>query len=144
MEASVNVTVFILGGIGLNVIQSAKMIGVDKVIDIDINSTQEAMARGFGISHFVNVNEAPDIVNAAVQQTDGGADYSFECIGNVRICVKRQVLKSPIKDGNAVLSTGVAETGAKTAPALPTFHRPQMGRISFWRCAWPHSFTKNC
>nr|HQU63288.1 alcohol dehydrogenase catalytic domain-containing protein [Nitrosomonas sp.] len=82
VEAGSNIAVFGLGGIGLNVIQGARMVGADKIIGIDINPQREAMARDFGMTHFLNPNDTPDIVDAIIQLTGGGADYSFECIGN--------------------------------------------------------------
>ena len=91
VEAGANVAVFGLGGIGLNVIQGARMVGADKIIGIDINPQREAMARKFGMTHFINPNDVPNIVDAVVQLTDGGADYSFECIGNTK--VMRQALE---------------------------------------------------
>ena len=85
VEAGANVVVFGLGGIGLNVIQGAKMVGADKIIGVDLNPEREAMARKFGMTHFLNPKDIEaaggNIVEAIVQLTDGGADYSFECIG---------------------------------------------------------------
>ncbi|SFP44714.1 S-(hydroxymethyl)glutathione dehydrogenase / alcohol dehydrogenase [Nitrosomonas cryotolerans] len=111
VEAGSNVAVFGLGGIGLNVIQGAKMVGADKIIGIDINSEREAMAREFGMTHFINTNEVPDIVDAIVQLTDGGADYSFECIGNTQ--VMRQALECTHKGWGRSIIIGVAEAGAE-------------------------------
>jgi S-(hydroxymethyl)glutathione dehydrogenase/alcohol dehydrogenase len=89
VEAGANVVVFGLGGIGLNVIQGAKMVGADKIIGVDINPARQAMARQFGMTHFINPKEVDNVVDAIVQLTDGGADYSFECIGNTRSCARR-------------------------------------------------------
>ncbi len=111
VEAGSNVAVFGLGGIGLNVIQGAKMVGADKIIGIDINSEREAMAREFGMTHFINTNEVPDIVDAIVQLTDGGVDYSFECIGNTQ--VMRQALECTHKGWGRSIIIGVAEAGAE-------------------------------
>src|ERR1700753_2028364 len=83
VEAGTNVVVFGLGGIGLNVIQGAKLVGANKIIGVDLNPGREAMARRFGMTHFVNPKDTANVVDAIVQLTDGGADYSFECIGNV-------------------------------------------------------------
>src|SRR5690606_35977775 len=91
VEAGANVVVFGLGGIGLNVIQGAKMVGADKIIGADINPARQAMARKFGMTHFVDPKEVDNVVDAIVQLTDGGADYSFECIGNAQ--VMRQALE---------------------------------------------------
>ena len=111
VEAGSNIAVFGLGGIGLNVIQGARMVGADKIIGIDINSQREAMAREFGMTHFLNPNDTPDIVDAIVQLTDGGADYSFECIGNTE--VMRQALECCHKGWGRSIIIGVAEAGAE-------------------------------
>ena len=111
VEAGSNVAVFGLGGIGLNVIQGAKMIGADKIIGIDINSQREILAREFGMTHFLNPNEEKDIVDAVIQLTDGGADYSFECIGNTQIM--RQALECAHKGWGRSIIIGVAEAGAE-------------------------------
>src|SRR2546429_2019283 len=81
VEAGANVVVFGLGGIGLNVIQAARMVGADKIIGIDLNPARAAMARQFGMTHFIDPKQVDNVVDAIVQLTDGGADYSFECIG---------------------------------------------------------------
>src|SRR5689334_13928173 len=91
VEAGANVVVFGLGGIGLNVIQGAKLVGADKIIGIDVNPAREIMARKFGMTHFIDAKETPNVVDAIVQLTDGGADYSFECIGNTK--TMRQALE---------------------------------------------------
>jgi S-(hydroxymethyl)glutathione dehydrogenase / alcohol dehydrogenase len=111
VEVGSNVAVFGLGGIGLNVIQGAKMVGADKIIGIDINPKREAMARQFGMTHFINANEVPDIVDTVIQLTDGGADYSFECIGNTQ--VMRQALECTHKGWGRSIIIGVAEAGAE-------------------------------
>ena len=111
VEAGANVAVFGLGGIGLNVIQSARMVGADKIIGIDINPQRETMARKFGMTHFINPNDVPNIVDAVVQLTDGGADYSFECIGNTK--VMRQALECTHKGWGRSIIIGVAEAGAE-------------------------------
>ncbi len=82
VEAGANVVVFDLGCIGLNVIQTACMAGADKIIDVDINPAYEAMARKFGITHFINANEVEDVVDAIINLTNDGVDYILECIGN--------------------------------------------------------------
>ena len=80
-----NVAVFGLGGIGLNVIQGARMVGADKIVGIDLNPGKRAVAEKFGMTHFVNPDEVgrDKVVQAIVDLTGGGADFSFECIGNV-------------------------------------------------------------
>jgi S-(hydroxymethyl)glutathione dehydrogenase/alcohol dehydrogenase len=111
VEAGANVVVFGLGGIGLNVIQGARMVGADKIIGIDLNPKREAMARKFGMTHFINPNDVPNLVDAIVQLTDGGADYSFECIGNTK--VMRQALECTHKGWGRSIIIGVAEAGAE-------------------------------
>jgi S-(hydroxymethyl)glutathione dehydrogenase/alcohol dehydrogenase len=113
VEAGANVVVFGLGGIGLNVIQAAKMVGADKIIGVDINPGREAMARKFGMTHFVNPKEVENVVDAIVQLTDGGADYSFECIGNVT--TMRQALECCHKGWGQSIIIGVAEAGKEIA-----------------------------
>jgi len=111
VEAGANVVVFGLGGIGLNVIQGAKMVGADKIIGVDLNPAREAMARKFGMTHFINPKEHANVVDAIVQLTDGGADYSFECIGNTK--VMRQALECTHKGWGRSIIIGVAEAGAE-------------------------------
>ncbi|HEU4620959.1 MAG TPA: S-(hydroxymethyl)glutathione dehydrogenase/class III alcohol dehydrogenase [Burkholderiaceae bacterium] len=111
VEAGANVVVFGLGGIGLNVIQGAKMIGADKIIGIDLNPEREAIARRFGMTHFINPKDVPNVVDAIVQLTDGGADYSFECIGNTT--TMRQALECCHKGWGQSVIIGVAEAGAE-------------------------------
>src|SRR5438105_2864428 len=106
-----NVVVFGLGGIGLNVIQGAKMVGADKIIGVDLNPGREAMARRFGMTHFLNPKDHPNIVEAIVQLTDGGADYSFECIGNTT--TMRQALECCHKGWGQSIIIGVAPAGAE-------------------------------
>lgn len=109
VEAGANVVVFGLGGIGLNVIQGAKMVGADKIIGVDINPEREEMARKFGMTHFVNPNEVENVVDHIIQLTDGGADYSFECVGNTD--VMRQALECCHRGWGQSIIIGVAEAG---------------------------------
>jgi S-(hydroxymethyl)glutathione dehydrogenase/alcohol dehydrogenase len=111
VEAGANVVVFGLGGIGLNVIQGARIVGADKIIGVDINPAREAMARKFGMTDFINASEVENVVDAIVQLTDGGADYSFECIGNTK--VMRQALECTHKGWGRSIIIGVAEAGAE-------------------------------
>jgi S-(hydroxymethyl)glutathione dehydrogenase / alcohol dehydrogenase len=111
VEAGANVVVFGLGGIGLNVIQGAKMVGADKIIGVDLNPRREAMARKFGMTHFLNPKDHANIVDAIVQLTDGGADYSFECIGNT--ATMRQALECCHKGWGQSIIIGVAPAGAE-------------------------------
>ena len=111
VEAGANVVVFGLGGIGLNVIQGAKMIGAYKIIGVDLNPAREAMARQFGMTHFINPKAVDNVVDAIVQLTDGGADYSFECIGNTT--TMRQALECCHKGWGQSIIIGVAPAGAE-------------------------------
>lgn len=111
VEAGANVVVFGLGGIGLNVIQAAKMVGADKIIGVDLNPAREAMARQFGMTHFINPADVDNVVDHIVELTDGGADYSFECIGNTK--VMRQALECTHKGWGQSIIIGVAEAGAE-------------------------------
>jgi S-(hydroxymethyl)glutathione dehydrogenase/alcohol dehydrogenase len=111
VEAGANVVVFGLGGIGLNVIQGARMVGADRIVGVDLNPAREAMARSFGMTHFINPKDTPNVVDAIVQLTDGGADYSFECIGNTT--TMRQALECCHKGWGQSIIIGVAEAGAE-------------------------------
>jgi S-(hydroxymethyl)glutathione dehydrogenase/alcohol dehydrogenase len=111
VEAGANVVVFGLGGIGLNVIQGSKLVGADKIIGVDINPAREVMARQFGMTHFIDAKATPNVVDAIVQLTDGGADYSFECIGNTT--TMRQALECCHKGWGQSIIIGVAEAGAE-------------------------------
>ena len=113
VEAGANVVVFGLGGIGLNVIQGARMVGADKIIGVDLNPAREAMARQFGMTHFVNPKGVANVVDAIVQLTDGGADYSFECIGNTT--TMRQALECCHKGWGRSIIIGVAAAGQEIA-----------------------------
>jgi S-(hydroxymethyl)glutathione dehydrogenase/alcohol dehydrogenase len=109
VEAGATVAVFGLGGIGLNVVQAARIAGADKIIGIDINPKREELARKFGMTHFLNPKQSENVVDAIVQLTDGGADYSFECIGNVQ--VMRQALECTHKGWGKSFIIGVAGAG---------------------------------
>ncbi len=110
VEAGANVVVFGLGGIGLNVIQGARMVGANKIIGVDINPARRAMAEKFGMTHFVNPKEAGgELVAHLVALTDGGADYSFECVGNVDLM--RQALECCHRGWGVSVIIGVAGSG---------------------------------
>ena len=110
VEAGANVVVFGLGGIGLNVIQGARMVGAGMIIGVDVNPARKALAEKFGMTHFVNPGEAGnDLVAHLVNLTKGGADYSFECIGNVD--VMRQALECCHKGWGVSTIIGVAGAG---------------------------------
>jgi S-(hydroxymethyl)glutathione dehydrogenase/alcohol dehydrogenase len=112
VEPGANVVVFGLGGIGLNVIQGARLVGADKIIGVDLNPARESLGRQFGMTHFVNPAEVEgDLVPYLVSLTGGGADYSFECIGNVD--VMRQALECCHKGWGTSIIIGVAPAGAE-------------------------------
>src|SRR3989440_1730073 len=117
VEPGANVVVFGLGGIGLNVVQGARMVGANMIIGIDLNPAREALARKFGMTHFVNPKDVKgDLVPYLVDLTGGGADYSFECIGNVD--VMRQALECCHRGWGVSGIIGVAGAGQeiKTRP----------------------------
>jgi len=110
VEAGANVVVFGLGGIGLNVIQGARMVGADMIVGVDLNPGRKKLATKLGMTHFVNPKEVKgDLVGHLVELTKGGADYSFECIGNVQ--VMRQALECCHKGWGVSVIIGVAGAG---------------------------------
>ncbi len=110
VEPGANVVVFGLGGIGLNVIQGARLVGAKTIVGVDINPARESLARKFGMTHFVNPKEVKgDLVPHLVELTKGGADYSFECIGNTD--VMRQALECCHKGWGVSVIIGVAGAG---------------------------------
>ena len=114
VEPGANVVVFGLGGIGLNVVQGARLAGADKIVGVDINPARRALAEKFGMTHFVNPKEVEgDLVAYLVDLTGGGADYSFECIGNVE--VMRQALECCHKGWGESVIIGVAGAGEEIA-----------------------------
>ena len=92
-------------------ISQAEVVGADKIIGVDFNPEREAMARKFGMTHFINPKTTENVVDAITQLTDGGADYSFECIGNTK--VMRQALECTHKGWGRSIIIGVAEAGAE-------------------------------
>ena len=105
-----NVVVFGLGGIGLNVLQGARLAGADMIIGVDINPNRKELAEKFGMTHFVNPNEIEgDLVPYLVNLTKGGADYTFECVGNVKLM--RQALECCHKGWGVSTIIGVAGAG---------------------------------
>ncbi|MFB3088099.1 MAG: S-(hydroxymethyl)glutathione dehydrogenase/class III alcohol dehydrogenase [Acidiferrobacterales bacterium] len=110
VEPGANVVVFGLGGIGLNVIQGARMVGADMIVGVDVNQKKRTLAEKFGMTHFVNPKEIDgDLVSHLVELTKGGADYSFECIGNVE--TMRQALECCHKGWGESIIIGVAGAG---------------------------------
>ena len=117
VEPGANVVVFGLGGIGLNVIQGARMAGANMIVGVDINPAREKLARQFGMTHFVNPKTIQgDVVPHLVELTKGGADYSFECVGNVDLM--RQALECCHRGWGESIIIGVAGAGQeiKTRP----------------------------
>jgi len=112
VEPNSTAVVFGLGGIGLNVLQGLKLVGAKQIIGVDTNPAKQAMARQFGMTDFVNPNEVKgDLVGHLVELTGGGADYSFECIGNVN--VMRAALECCHKGWGESVIIGVAPAGAE-------------------------------
>jgi S-(hydroxymethyl)glutathione dehydrogenase/alcohol dehydrogenase len=110
VEPGSNVVVFGLGGVGLNVIQAARMVGANMIVGVDLNPNKREMAQKFGMTHFVNPREVEgDLVPYLVNLTKGGADYSFECIGNIN--VMRQALECCHKGWGVSVIVGVAGAG---------------------------------
>jgi S-(hydroxymethyl)glutathione dehydrogenase / alcohol dehydrogenase len=114
VEPGARVVVFGLGGIGLNVVQGAKLVGADQIVGVDINPAREALGRSFGMTHFVNPKEIKgDLVAHLVELTGGGADYSFECVGNVQLM--RQALECCHRGWGVSVIIGVAGAGQEIA-----------------------------
>jgi len=114
VEPGANVVIFGLGGIGLNVIQGCRIAGADKIVGVDTNPKKRALAEKFGMTHFVNPQEVEgDLVPYLVNLTGGGADYSFECIGNVK--TMRQALECCHRGWGVSVIIGVAGAGQEVA-----------------------------
>ena len=112
VEPGARVIVFGLGGIGLNVIQGARMVGAAQIVGVDINPSKRAMAEAFGMTDFVNPKDVSgDLVGHLVELTRGGADYTFDCTGNVQ--VMRTALEACHKGWGESIVIGVAEAGAE-------------------------------
>ena len=114
VEPGSNVVVFGLGGIGLNVIQGARLVGANMIVGVDINNSKKELAEKFGMTHFVNPNDLDnksnkDLVEYLVNLTNGGADYSFECIGNTK--TMRAALECCHKGWGESIIIGVAGSG---------------------------------
>jgi S-(hydroxymethyl)glutathione dehydrogenase/alcohol dehydrogenase len=114
VEAGARCVVFGLGGIGLNVIQGLRMVGADQIVGVDTNPGKRALAERFGMTHFVNpLDIQGDLVSQLVSLTDGGADYSFECVGNVKLM--RQALECCHRGWGESIVIGVAGAGEEIA-----------------------------
>ena len=110
VEPGAKVVVFGLGGIGLNVVQGAKLVGADMIVGVDLNPKRRAIAEKFGMTHFVNPSEVQgDLVPYLIDLTKGGADYSFECVGNVKLM--RQALECAHRGWGVSTIIGVAGSG---------------------------------
>ena len=128
VEAGSRCVVFGLGGIGLNVVQGLRMVGADMIVGVDLNAGRKAMAEKFGMTHFVNPAEVEgDLVPYLVDLTKGGADYSFECIGNTK--VMRQALECSHRGWGKSVIIGVAGAGQEisTRPFQLVTGRTWMG-----------------
>ena len=109
-----NVIIFGLGGIGLNVVQGAKLVGANMIVGIDLNNDRKKLGEKFGLTHFVNPNDVgKDLVDYLIDLTNGGADHSFECIGNV--LTMRQALECCHKGWGESTIIGVAGAGQEIA-----------------------------
>ena len=113
VEPGSNVAIFGLGGIGLNVAQGARLAAANRIIGIDLNPAREELARSFGVTDFINPANTDDVVEAIQDLTGGGADYSFECIGNVQ--TMRQALECCHKGWGESYIIGVAGAGQEIA-----------------------------
>jgi S-(hydroxymethyl)glutathione dehydrogenase / alcohol dehydrogenase len=114
VEAGANVVVFGLGGIGLNVVQGARMVGANQIIGVDLNPAREALGRKLGMTHFVNPRDVGgDLVAHLIELTGGGADYSFECVGDVKLM--RQALECCHRGWGVSVIIGVAGAGQEIA-----------------------------
>ena len=128
VEAGARAVVFGLGGIGLNVIQGLRMVGAEQIVGVDLNPARKGIAERFGMTHFVNPSEVEgDLVPYLVDLTKGGADYSFECIGNVK--VMRQALECAHRGWGKSIIIGVAGAGQEisTRPFQLVTGRTWMG-----------------
>ena len=138
VEAGARCVVFGLGGIGLNVIQGLRMVGAEMIVGVDLNPNRKAIAEKFGMTHFVNPSEVQgDLVPYLVDLTKGGADYSFECIGNVK--VMRQALECAHRGWGQSIIIGVAGVGSGDRDAaVPAGDRPRLEGHRVRRRARPH------
>ena len=109
VTAGSNVAIFGLGGIGLNVIQGCRLVGADKIIGVDVNVKKQPLAASIGMTHFINPVNVKDVVKEIQDLTDGGVDYSFECIGNVN--TMRQALECSQRGWGESTIIGVAGAG---------------------------------
>ena len=143
VEAGSTVAVFGLGGIGLNVIQGAKMVGATRIIGIDLNPAREGLGKQFGMTDFINPQDVDNVVDHIIQMTGGGVDYSFECIGNVD--VMRQALECCHKGWGESCIVGVAGAGKQiTTRPFPAGYRSLVAWNRLWRCPRSHRCAAHC
>jgi S-(hydroxymethyl)glutathione dehydrogenase/alcohol dehydrogenase len=109
VEPGSTVAVFGLGGIGLNVVQGARLVGANRIIGVDTNPARAELGKQFGMTDFINPNDVDDVTAVIIDMTDGGVDYSFECIGNVN--TMRQALECTHKGWGESIIIGVAGAG---------------------------------
>ena len=121
-----NVVVFGLGGIGLNVIQGAKMAGADRIVGVDINPAKREWGEKFGMTDFVNPKETADVVQHLVDMLDGGADYSFDCTGTPMSCATR--LSVATRVGEPRSSSALPKLARRLQRDRSTGHRAQLAR----------------
>ena len=127
VEPGANAVVFGLGGIGLNVIQGLKLVGANMIVGVDMNNAKKEWGESFGMTHFVNPSEVQgDLVPYLVDLTKGGADYSFECIGNVN--VMRQALECAIRAGARASSSAWPAPARRSRPGRSSSSRGASGR----------------
>jgi S-(hydroxymethyl)glutathione dehydrogenase/alcohol dehydrogenase len=138
VEPGSTAIVFGLGGIGLNVVQGLRLVGARMIVGVDLNAAREEWGRRFGMTHFVNPESVSgDLVAHLVELTGGGADYTFECIGNVK--VMRAALEACHKGWGQSVIIGVAGgRPGDSDKALPARHRPCLARHRFRRRPRPH------
>lgn len=136
VEAGSTVAVFGLGGIGLNVVQGAKMVGATRIIGIDLNPSRIPLAKQFGMTDFINPSEVENVVDHIIDMTGGGVDYSFECIGNVD--VMRQALECCHKGWGESCIVGVAGAGKDCDTSLSVGYWAVLARYRVWWSTGSH------
>ena len=143
VEPGSNCVVFGLGGIGLNVIQGLRMVGADMIVGVDLNDDKKSIAEQFGMTHFVNPNDIDgDIVEHLVELTGGGADYSFECIGNTK--VMRQALECCHKGwGASIIIYSPCSCHQRIAVSPPAAGSPESIRAPVQPASQSGAWRKN-
>ena len=131
VEAGANVAVFGLGGIGLNVVQGARMAGAERIIGVDLNAERRGLAEQFGMTDFINPKDVGSVVETIIDMTDGGVDYSFECIGNTD--VMRDALSAVTKAGAEHYYWRCGGRPRNSHQAVSTGNRSSLARYGFRR-----------